>query len=171
MIYAEVQGTTIIQCPYGFAQLQAENQWTNYGNNSDFVSIFPGTDTAVKNGYTLVPVTPFVIPTGQVTVGAPTYAFVNGVVTETYATQAAPAPVYQCEVWQIKAVLTPAQTTAVEAAIAASPEAGVLQAFWATGDNPIPSNSTTLAGLGAAIGMTADQVTALVHAASQVAIP
>jgi hypothetical protein len=55
--YAEVQGTTMIVYPYTFASLQAENIYTNYGSNTDFVSIFPGTDTAIKNGYTLAPVT------------------------------------------------------------------------------------------------------------------
>lgn len=170
-MYAEVKGTTIIQCPYGFEQLQTENPTTNYGGNYDFVSIFPQTQTAIANGYTLVPVTPFVTPAGQVNVGSPTYAFVNGSVVETYATQPAPAPIYECQVWQIKAVLTSAQMTAVEAAINASPSAGVLNAFWSTGDEPVPSNSTTLQALGAAIGMTADQVTALVQAASKVVIP
>ena len=123
--------------------------------------------------YSLVPVTSFVTPDGQFNVGAPSYAFVAGVVTETCTTQAAPAPIYTAQVWQLKAVLTPAQTTAVEAAIAAMPaqQSAALAAFWATGDEPVPSNSTTLQGLGAALGITADQVTALVQAASQVAIP
>ena len=61
--YAEVHGATLIQYPYGFAQLQAENEFTNYGGNSDFVLIFPKTDTAVKNGYTLEPVTVLAQPT------------------------------------------------------------------------------------------------------------
>ena len=62
-VYAEVQGTTLIQYPYTFASLLAENPYTNYGANSDFVAIFPGTDTAIKNGYTLAPVTISVQPT------------------------------------------------------------------------------------------------------------
>ena len=80
-------------------------------------------------------------------------------------------PVYTAHVWQIKSVLTPTQTAAVTAAIAASPAANMLQAFWSTGDVPVPSNSATLIALGAAIGMTPDQVTALVQAANQVSIP
>lgn len=55
--YAEVQGTTLIKYPYAFGDLQAENPFTNYNGNTDFVSIFPETDTAIHNGYSLVEVT------------------------------------------------------------------------------------------------------------------
>lgn len=34
-----------------------ENPFTNYGNDPDLPSIFPATDTAVQNGYSLVEVT------------------------------------------------------------------------------------------------------------------
>ena len=127
--------------------------------------------TSQDGVYSLVAVTPFITPSGQVNVGAASYTVDGGVVTETYATQAAPAPIYTAQVWQIKAVLTSAQLTAVEAAINASPSADVLNAFWLTGDEPVPSNSITLQALGAEIGMTPAQVTALVEAASQVVIP
>jgi hypothetical protein len=127
--------------------------------------------TSQDGVYSLVAVTPFITPSGQVNVGAASYTVDGGVVTETYATQAAPAPIYAAQVWQIKAVLTSAQLTAVEAAINASPSADVLNAFWLTGDEPVPSNSITLQALGAEIGMTPAQVTALVEAASQVVIP
>ena len=76
-----------------------------------------------------------------------------------------------CQVWQLKAVLTAAQTSAVEAAITASPNAAALQAFWETGDAPVPANSTTLLTLGATIGLTATQVMALVQQAAEVQIP
>ena len=82
-----------------------------------------------------------------------------------------PASTPTCQVWQLKAVLTAAQTTAVEAAIAAAPNASALQAFWATGGAPVPADSTTLLALGAAIGLTAAQVAALVQGAAQVSIP
>jgi hypothetical protein len=116
-------------------------------------------------------VAPFITPAGQENVGGPSYAIVGDAVIETYATQAIPAPVPTCQVWQLKAVLTAAQTTAVESAIAASPNTAALQAFWATGDAPVPANSTTLLALGAVIGLSAAQVAALVTAASEVSIP
>ena len=139
--------------------------------NGDTVSAASVGWTSQDGGYSLAPVTSFVPPPGQVVSGAPSYAIINGGVVETYATEAAPAPVYTCRVWQIKAVLTPAQTTAVEATIAAAPNAAILQAFWSMGVELIPSNSTTLLSLGAAIGMTANQVAALVQHASQISIP
>lgn len=55
-LYAEVQGTTLIKYPYTFEDLQKENASTNYNGDTDFVSIFPATDTAVQNGYSLVEV-------------------------------------------------------------------------------------------------------------------
>ena len=83
--YAEVQGSTLIKYPYSFADLQAENPFTNYGSDTDFVSIFPGTDTAVKNGYTLVPVTiatqPTFDPATQVCTPNTQPTLVNGVWT------------------------------------------------------------------------------------------
>jgi hypothetical protein len=123
-------------------------------------------------GCAVVAVASFVTPAGYENVGGPSYAFDGlGNVVETYATQAIPTPVPTCQVWQLKAVLTAAQTTAVESAIAASPNTAALQAFWATGDAPVPANSTTLLALGAAIGLSAAQVAALVTAASEVSIP
>jgi len=123
-------------------------------------------------GFALVAVAPFATPAGQENAGTPSYAFDgSGNVVETYATQLIPIAVPTCQVWQIKAVLTAAQATAVEAAIATSPNAAALQAFWETGDAPVPANSTTLLALGAAIGLTAAQVTALVQQAAEVQIP
>ena len=55
--YAEVQGTTLIKYPYTFEDLQKENSSTNYNGDTDFVSIFPATDTALQKGYSLAPVT------------------------------------------------------------------------------------------------------------------
>ena len=123
-------------------------------------------------GFALVAVAPFATPAGQENAGAPSYAFDgSGNVVETYATQPITIAVPTCPVWQIKAVLTAAQATAVAAAIAASPNAATLQAFWETGGAPVPANSTTLLALGAAIGLTAAQVTALVQQAAEVQIP
>ena len=55
-VYAEVQGTKLIQFPYTLGSLEAENPYTNFGPNPDFVTIFPNTTTAIENGYTLEPV-------------------------------------------------------------------------------------------------------------------
>lgn len=59
--------------------------------------------TSADGAYSLVAVPPFVPPTGYVSVGAPSYALVSGVVTETYQTQIIP-------------VVTPAQTAAAKLA-------------------------------------------------------
>jgi hypothetical protein len=53
MVYAEVKNTQLIQYPYGFDQLQADNPYTNYGSNTDVAYWFPQTDTAINNDYTL----------------------------------------------------------------------------------------------------------------------
>ena len=55
-IYAEIKDTTLIKYPYGFAQLQADNPYTNYGSNQDVAYWFPQTTTAIENGYTLAEV-------------------------------------------------------------------------------------------------------------------
>lgn len=83
---------------------------------------------------------------------------------------AAQAPQPTCYLWQLQAVLSPSQWAAVQAAVAAANNAA-LTAFAAHGNNLIPANSTTLISLGAAIGLTADQVKAIVIQASAVAIP
>lgn len=56
MAYAEVKDTQLITYPYGFAQLQADNPYTNYGSNQDVAYWFPQTTTAIENGYTLAEV-------------------------------------------------------------------------------------------------------------------
>jgi hypothetical protein len=81
-----------------------------------------------------------------------------------------PPGVPSCMLWQLQAILTPDQWTAVQAAVVAMNNPAV-SAFAAHGSNFIPANSTTLIALGAAIGLTPDQVTALVEQASAVVIP
>lgn len=61
--YAEVKGKTLIKYPYLFSDLQADNPYTNYGNNYDVTFWFPQTQTAIDNGYTLSPVTVLPEPT------------------------------------------------------------------------------------------------------------
>jgi hypothetical protein len=76
-----------------------------------------------------------------------------------------PLPPKTCQLWQLQAVMTPAQW------IAAQFNNPAVSAFFAHGTNSIPDNSTTLLQLGAAIGLTSDQVKALVAKAAQVSIP
>lgn len=54
--YAKVQGNTLISYPYTLGSLFQENPYTNFGSDPDFVAIFPLTETAVNNNYSLVPI-------------------------------------------------------------------------------------------------------------------
>ena len=81
-----------------------------------------------------------------------------------------PTVVHSCKLWQLEAVLGPAQWAAAQAAVAALNNPGVT-AFFNHGTNDIPANSTTLLALGAAIGMTSAQVVAAITAAAPLAIP
>jgi hypothetical protein len=83
---------------------------------------------------------------------------------------APPAPPVTCALWQLQSVMTADQWTAVQTFIASLNDSAV-SAFFAHGTNRIPSNSTTLAKIGAGIGLTADQITALMTQAAEVAIP
>jgi len=71
-VYAEVQGTKLIQFPYTLGSLEQENPYTNFGPDPDIAVIFPQTQTAIDNGYTLAPVvylpTPSYDPATQVAV-------------------------------------------------------------------------------------------------------
>ena len=80
------------------------------------------------------------------------------------------APVPSCALWQLQSVMTPAQWAQVATDVAALNNPAV-SAFFAHGTNVIPANSTTLLALGVQLGLTADQVTALVASASGVVIP
>lgn len=53
MLYAKVKNTSLVQYPYGFAELQNDNPYTNFGSNTDVAFWFPQTESATKNGYTL----------------------------------------------------------------------------------------------------------------------
>lgn len=61
-VYAEVNGTTLVKFPYTLGSLMEDNPYTNYGPAPDLEVIFPQTNTAIQNGYTLVPVTYFPEP-------------------------------------------------------------------------------------------------------------
>lgn len=56
-VYAKVQGSTLIQFPYTVGSLHADNPYTNFGQDPDLEAIFPETESAIANGYSLVPVT------------------------------------------------------------------------------------------------------------------
>lgn len=56
-MYAKIKDDQIVQFPYSFGELQADNPYTNYGSNTDFVTIFPDTEEATLRGHVLVPVT------------------------------------------------------------------------------------------------------------------
>lgn len=83
---------------------------------------------------------------------------------------APPPPVPYCALWQLQAVLSSAQWSAVQSAVTAMSNPAV-SAFFVHGTNMIPADSTTLVELGAAIGLTAPQITTLVTQAALVAIP
>jgi len=75
-----------------------------------------------------------------------------------------------CQLWQLQAVLTVAQWSAVQSAVTAL-NSPAISAFFAHGTNVIPATSTTLLSIGATIGLTASQVAALVVQAAAISIP
>lgn len=55
--YVEVNADNqIITYPYTFSSLQAENPYTNFGDNTDVMYWFPQTNAATELGYQLFPV-------------------------------------------------------------------------------------------------------------------
>lgn len=55
--YVEVNSNNqIITYPYTFSSLQAENPYTNFGDNNDVMYWFPQTNAAIELGYQLFPV-------------------------------------------------------------------------------------------------------------------
>ena len=55
--YVEVNADNqIITYPYTFSSLQAENPYTNFGDNNDVMYWFPQTNAAIELGYQLFPV-------------------------------------------------------------------------------------------------------------------
>lgn len=130
--YAEIYGSTLIQYPYNFASLSAENPFTNYDGNVDFVDIFPNTNTAVQKGYTLAPVTILAQP-----------AF--NPLTQSCTQNAAPTLVG--EVWTLGwtvAALSSAQL-AVNAAAQVAAQAPIVAASYAA---KLQRNATALAAKG-----------------------
>lgn len=125
--YAEVQDTTLIKYPYLFSDLQADNPDTNYGDNYDVAYWFPGTTTAIENGYTLAPV---------VDLPAPTY----NPNTEICVQNAAPELVEG--VWTLGwtvTTMTPEQKAQHDAQVQAQNKATASQLLTATDWTAIPS--------------------------------
>lgn len=56
MIFAKVNGTTVIKYPYTMDSLREENPYTNYGDNNSVEYWYPMTEDAVKTGCSLVEV-------------------------------------------------------------------------------------------------------------------
>ena len=127
------------------------------------------------SGFAIIPATytdTQPLNTQQISFDAPTlaqWAIVNGVANGPRTWQTLPQPVYTCALWQLQAAMTPAQWTASQAALAALNNPAV-SAYFSHGGNTIPSNSPTLIALGSSLGLTADQVAALVQQASAIAI-
>ena len=63
MAYAEVHNTTVINYPFMFSTLQAENPYTNFGDNYNVTYWFPLTNAATVDGHTLVDVRQLPQPT------------------------------------------------------------------------------------------------------------
>lgn len=81
------------------------------------------------------------------------------------------APAYaECYLWQLQAVMSADQWTAVTNAVAAMSSPAV-SAFFSHPGQLIPSSSTTLQALATAIGLTQAQLIALMQQAAQVSIP
>jgi hypothetical protein len=55
-VYAKVTGSALIQYPYTFGDMMAENPYTIFPANTDIAAVFPQTDSAVTNGWSLAPV-------------------------------------------------------------------------------------------------------------------
>ena len=81
-----------------------------------------------------------------------------------------PAPTPVCLLWQLQAVLTPAQWTAVQTYITSTAN-NALIAFASHGSSPIPANSTTLLTLAGVAGIDPTTLPALITTASQISIP
>jgi hypothetical protein len=60
-MYAKIKDNTLIQYPYGFSELQADNPSSNFGSYSVW-DIFPQTDAALVDGFTLVEVSADMAP-------------------------------------------------------------------------------------------------------------
>lgn len=61
--YIEVTAENqIVTYPYTFANLQAENPYTNFGNNQDVLFWFPQTNAAIELGYQLLGVLDSPVP-------------------------------------------------------------------------------------------------------------
>lgn len=62
-LYVELNAQgQIVTYPYTFSNLQAENPYTNFGDNQNVMYWFPQTTLATQEGYTLAPVFPTVQP-------------------------------------------------------------------------------------------------------------
>lgn len=116
----------IVTYPYTFSNLQAENPYTNFGDNKDVMYWFPQTNLAIENGYKLYPV--FDTP-------VPSY----NEITE-YVQQAAPVEIDGSwfEVWVVN-TNTPEQQAYIDARYKQSNKAQATQLLNQTDWTAIPS--------------------------------
>ena len=55
-MFAKVKNTELVKYPYTVLDLQEENPFTNYGYNPNLIELFPQTEEALNNGYSIVEV-------------------------------------------------------------------------------------------------------------------
>jgi len=87
-MYAKIKNGQVIQFPYTWTAFVADNNNTNYADNTDMLSIFPDTDLA-KQGFECVAVDmtdPPSIDERTQTYSEGPIALVNGVWTQTWIT-------------------------------------------------------------------------------------
>jgi hypothetical protein len=56
-MHAKIKDGSLVKFPYGMADLQIENPFTNYNGAYDVAAIFPTTEGATVHGQEIVPVT------------------------------------------------------------------------------------------------------------------
>lgn len=60
--YVKTKDGQFVEYPYGASELQRDNPEANYPYECDFVSIFPSTPAATRDGFELFPVTVDEVP-------------------------------------------------------------------------------------------------------------
>ena len=181
--YAKVNGDTLIKYPYLFSDLQAENLYTNYGDNFDVAFWFPQTQLAIETGDVLVAVEEKDKPTFNIATqncvlkNDPVFIYgkwiINWVVSEKTLEEKQQA----IEDWRNTASCTPFQGRM------ALSDAGLLtqaQALVDAGDEKTKTaweyalewrrGSAMIATLGAALGLSDVQIDDLFREARQISV-
>ena len=84
-MYAKLNGTNLVTYPYGWSEFIADNPYTAYSANTDFVKLFPDTDVG-KQGFSLVEVVQVAQPeiSHEQNLTEETPVLVNGVWTQVW---------------------------------------------------------------------------------------